>query len=114
MQCRTDVRSVLFVHQGAELYGSDRSLLVSVRAVRERYPTAKIDVLLPGSGPLLAHLAPYVDDIKLSALFVARRKILGRLLLLAPVSFPLAFLKALKLAKRYDLVYINTQYGTPS
>ena len=45
--------SVLVVHPGAELYGSDRVLLESVRALAER---CAVVVALPGPGPLRAEL----------------------------------------------------------
>lgn len=45
--------SVLMVHPGAELYGSDRVFLESVQAA---LPRADVVVALPGGGPLVAEL----------------------------------------------------------
>ena len=44
--------SILFVHQGYELYGSDRTLIQSVHAAAFRWPKARITVLLPREGDL--------------------------------------------------------------
>ena len=39
------------VHQGYELYGSDRSFVESVRIIRAAYPAAVIDVVCPAPAP---------------------------------------------------------------
>jgi hypothetical protein len=65
--------SILCVHPNRELYGSDRTFLQSVRALRERWPSARITVVLPGLGPLSDHIARIVDDIRFEDIFVLRR-----------------------------------------
>ena len=44
------------VHQGYELYGSDRCFVESVAAFREAFPEAEIEVVLPRPGPIAAAL----------------------------------------------------------
>ena len=43
---------IVCVHQGYELYGSDRSFIDSVAALREAWPQAEIEVVLPHEGPI--------------------------------------------------------------
>lgn len=52
---------ILAVHQGSELYGSDRSFAAALQALREHYPQARIEVVLPEPGPLQALLEPWID-----------------------------------------------------
>ena len=40
------------VHQGYELYGSDRCFAESVAAIRAAFPEADIEVVLPRRGPI--------------------------------------------------------------
>ena len=96
------------VHQGYELYGSDRCFVESVAALRQAYTQAEIEVVLPRSGPIVAALAASADRIVFAPLFVLRRRTLPRLLLTAPFALPLALMRAWRRFARADLVYINT------
>ena len=49
------------VHQGYELYGSDRCFVESVAALRAAFPHAEIEVVLPRDGPIVAALAPHAE-----------------------------------------------------
>ncbi|MDE3177531.1 MAG: glycosyltransferase, partial [Pseudomonadota bacterium] len=96
------------VHQGYELYGSDRCFVESVAALREAYPQAEIEVVLPRQGPIVAALTPFADRIVFEPLFVLRRKALPRLLLTGLFTLPAALLRARRRLARADLIYINT------
>ena len=96
------------IHQGYELYGSDRCFAESVAALREAYPAAEIEVVLPREGPIVATLAPHADRISFEPLFVLRRKSLARLALTGWFALPLALFRAARRFARADLVYINT------
>ena len=96
------------VHQGYELYGSDRCFVESVAALREAYPHAEIEVVAPREGPLAAALAPYASRIAFEPLFVLRRNALARLALTGLWSLPLALARAARRLARSDLVYVNT------
>jgi glycosyltransferase involved in cell wall biosynthesis len=96
------------IHQGYELYGSDRCFAESVAALREAYPAAEIEVVLPRGGPIVAALAPHATRISFEPLFVLRRKTLTRLALTGWFALPLALLRAARRFARADLVYINT------
>lgn len=96
------------VHQGYELYGSDRCFAESVAALRAAYPSAEIEVVLPRSGPIVSLLAPLADRIVVEPLWVLRRKTMWRLLTFGLLSLPAALWRAGRRLKRFDLVYINT------
>lgn len=96
------------VHQGCELYGSDRSFVESVRVLRERFPDAVIDIVLPCEGPIVAQLEPFASAILIEPLWILRRRHLLRLLTLGLASLPLATARALRRIRRSDVVYVNT------
>lgn len=99
---------ILAVHQSSELYGSDRSFAAAVEALRERYPAAVIDLVLPESGPLQALLAPLVDRCSFETGGVLRKLELKR----HPWRSLVALGKALRLYRRivphYDICYVNS------
>ena len=96
------------VHQGYELYGSDRCFVESVAALREAYRQAQIEVVLPRAGPIVEALTPLADRIVFEPLFVLRRKALPRLLLTGVFTLPAALWRASRRLRNADLVYINT------
>ncbi|UMY16043.1 glycosyltransferase [Methylobacterium organophilum] len=96
------------VHQGYELYGSDRSFVESVRVIRASYPQAFIEVLLPSDGPIVAPLRDFASKVTIVPLWVLRRRDLPRLATLGLLRLPLAVGRALWRLRRSDLVYVNT------
>lgn len=96
------------VHQGFELYGSDRCFIETVRTLRTLHPTARIDVILPREGPIVAALEPFASRLVIEPLWILRRKGLARRLAVAPIALPVAVLRALGRIRASDLVYINT------
>ncbi len=96
------------VHQGYELYGSDRSFVESVAALRNAWPEAEIEVVLPRAGPIVTLLEPIASRVTFEPLWVLRRKALPRLLLTGAWTLPLAVLRAVRRLRRCDLVYVNT------
>ena len=107
-EVRFNVVRIACVHQGYELYGSDRCFAESVAALRETFPAAEIEVVLPRSGPIVEALAPHASRIVFEPLFILRRKTLARLALTSPVALPAALIRAGRRFARADLVYINT------
>lgn len=96
------------VHQGFELYGSDRCFIETVRTIRAAHPTARIDVILPRSGPIVAALEPFASRVVIEPLWILRRKNLARLATLGMMALPVAVFRALRRLRASDLVYINT------
>jgi glycosyltransferase involved in cell wall biosynthesis len=99
---------IVCVHQGYELYGSDRCFIDSVAALREAWPQAEIDVVLPREGPIAAPLRALASRVSIEPLFILRRRGLLKLIASAPFRFPLALARAMRRMRGADLVYINT------
>lgn len=100
------------VHQGFELYGSDRCFIETVRTLRATHPAARIDVILPRHGPIMPSLEPFASRIAIEPLWILRRKNLARRLAVAPLVLPIAVLRALRRIHASDLVYVNTTVVT--
>lgn len=100
--------SILCVHQGYELYGSDRTFIQSVRSLREHFPQANITVYLPKAGPLTDHLAPFANDITIVPMSVIRKRDLKELGLTFFLHLMHHIQTAAKEVSRFDLVYINS------
>jgi len=100
--------TILFVHQGYDLYGSDRTLIQSVEAVAQRWPEAKITVLLPADGELRPALLSIVDDVRIADLAILRKANLKSLKLQDIGGFIKKILAARRMMRAYDVTYINT------
>jgi hypothetical protein len=75
---------IVCVHQGYELYGSDRCFIDSVAALREAWPQAEIEVVLPREGPIAAPLRALASRVSIEPLFILRRRGLLKLIASAP------------------------------
>ncbi|WP_246673524.1 glycosyltransferase family 4 protein [Mesorhizobium sp. B2-4-14] len=96
------------VHQGYELYGSDRSFAESVAALRAAFPSADIEVVLPRSGPIVKILEPHASRIVFEPLWVLRRQAMARLATIEMARLPVAVWRAWRRLRDCDLVYVNT------
>ncbi|MDE0805346.1 MAG: glycosyltransferase, partial [Acidimicrobiales bacterium] len=100
---------VLVVHPGAELYGSDRVMLESVDAFRERGWT--VDVSLPGGGPLVDELEARGTTVHLVRTPVLRKAYLRGL---GPLRLVIETLRSIPAGisllrrRRPDVVYVST------
>ena len=99
---------IVCIHQGYELYGSDRAFIDSVAALREAWPQASIEVVLPREGPICGPLRASATRIVVEPLFILRRRGLGRLVLTAPFRILPALWRAARRMRAADLVYVNT------
>ena len=99
---------IVCVHQGYELYGSDRCFIDSVAALREAWPQAEIEVVLPREGPIAAPLRALASCVSIEPLFILRRRGLLKLIASAPFRLPIALARAIRRMRGADLVYINT------
>jgi glycosyltransferase involved in cell wall biosynthesis len=99
---------IVCVHQGYELYGSDRCFVESVAALRAAWPQADIEVVLPREGPIAAPLAALGVRISFEPLFILRRRGFARQIATAPFRLPLALARAIRRMRTADLVYLNT------
>jgi glycosyltransferase involved in cell wall biosynthesis len=96
------------VHQGYELYGSDRAFVDAVAAIRAAWPAADIEVLLARDGPIVAPLHASATRITFEPLLVLRRRQLGRLAVFGWLRLLPALWRAAGNYRTADLVYINT------
>ncbi|TXM61568.1 glycosyltransferase family 4 protein [Methylobacterium sp. WL120] len=103
-----NVKLITCVHQGFELYGSDRCFIETVQTIRAAYPTARIDVVLPRSGPIVTALEAVDCRIVIEPLWILRRKNFARLATLGMMALPFAVARALRRICASDLVYVNT------
>jgi len=99
---------IVCVHQGYELYGSDRSFIDSVATLREAWPHSDIEVVLPRDGPIVPLLRAFGSRVTFEPLFVLRRRGLARLLATAPFHLAAAIWRAARRMNGADLVYVNT------
>ncbi|TPJ32031.1 glycosyltransferase family 4 protein [Mesorhizobium sp. B2-8-3] len=96
------------VHQGYELYGSDRSFAESVAALRAAFPAAEIEVVLPREGPIVDILKPHASRIVFEPLWVLRRQAMLKLATVEMARLPAALWRAWRRMRGSDLTYINT------
>ena len=99
---------IVCVHQGVELYGSDRSFLLVVEGIRRRWPDARIKVVLPAVGPLNERLAAIVDRVEVRSLDILRLAEPVRTIFKSTVGLPWYVGHALRDLLQADLLYINT------
>jgi glycosyltransferase involved in cell wall biosynthesis len=99
---------IVCVHQGYELYGSDRCFIDSVAALRDAWPQADIEVVLPREGPIVAPLRALATRITIEPLFILRRRGFVRLVATAPFRLAGALRRAVRRMRAADLVYVNT------
>lgn len=99
---------IFCVHQGGELYGSDRSFLQVVEALRESWPTARIKVVLAVDGPLRSMLERVADEVIVRDLCVLRLANPLVTLAKATIGLPYYLFRAALDVARADFTYINT------
>lgn len=99
---------ILMIHQGADLYGSDRSFASSVRAVREKFPDGQIDVILPYEGPLIELIHPFASNFVFESKGILRKSEIKK----TPFRTTARFISAIRiyhhLFAQYDICYVNT------
>lgn len=101
-------KRVLAVHQGFELYGSDRSFISTLKVLKHNWVDCHITVVIPKNGPIIEELNGYADELFIEDL--------GAITLQEGKSKPFSsFFKVLKTIKNArkrinnsDVVYINT------
>lgn len=98
--------NVLMVHQSSELYGSDRSFVSSCKAMHEL--GNKVTVILPSRGPLCSELEVYCDSLIIHDFGVLRKSALRSNPFKEIVKLISGVYYAIKLVKKFDMVYVNT------
>ena len=103
------IENILCVHQGYELYGSDRSFALSVEILRKTYPDAIIDIIIPKDGEIQTILRPICNNLIINKnLAILRKKEFKN----NPFKFIYKIIRgiftAINNSKKYDIFYINT------
>ena len=104
-----DPKSVLVVHPGAELFGSDRMLLESVEGLLEA--GLHVTVALPSDGPLVAELKAMGAPVDIVPMFVLRKQLLkphGWPMLLRTALFGAIAAWRMLSRRRPAAVYVST------
>jgi glycosyltransferase involved in cell wall biosynthesis len=96
------------VHQGYELYGSDRCFVESVTAIRKANPSAEIEVVLPRPGPIVELLEGIASRVSFESIWVLRRRHSLYLFTFGLLWLPAAIARAVARFRAHDIVYINT------
>ena len=109
MKMTKQIKNILCVHQGYELYGSDRSFALSVEVLKETYPDAIIDIMLPKNGEIQTILKPICNNLIINEnLAILRKKEFKN----NPFKFMYKVIRGIYIAinnsKKYDIFYINT------
>ncbi len=100
------------IHQGYELYGSDKMFIHSIEALRSKNPNNEIDAWIPKKGPLYDYLVKEGINVSVRSLSILRKNIFIPFNLFSWVNFIYKFLNntisLIKKFKKYDVIYINT------
>lgn len=99
---------ILCIHQGYELYGSDRTFLQSILAIRDKFPSAFISVKLPMKGLLSELLGNHVNEIIYGDFFVLRKSDIKQKKWKLFYGFPKAIYKAIGFIAKHDATYVNS------
>jgi glycosyltransferase involved in cell wall biosynthesis len=103
------VKNILCVHQGYELYGSDRSFALSVGILRKMYPNAIIDIIIPKEGEIRSLLIPICDNLIINEkLAILRKTEVKKNIFRLIYNIFRGIFNAISNSKNYDVFYINT------
>ena len=103
------IKNILCVHQGYELYGSDRSFALSVGVLRKIYPDATIDIIIPKGGEIQTILKPICNNLIINKnLAILRKKEFRNNPFKLIYKIIRGIYTAIHNSKKYDIFYINT------
>lgn len=105
---KSEPQKILAVHQGYELYGSDRTFISSLIALRRSFPDAEIRTIIPKDGSLAKALASKGFAFRIEDIWVARKSNGLATTIIRTLLFPLFLLKAINNVSWSDTCYINT------
>ena len=100
-------KKILCIHQGFELYGSDRMFIYAVRALISKYGNQNVTVLLPKKETLFDRLSSLACDIRVQKIGAIRKSELRRLNLSAIWEI-FKIRSKVHLLNQYDIIYINS------
>jgi glycosyltransferase involved in cell wall biosynthesis len=98
----------LFVHQGFEMYGSDRSFIQSVEAFKKTYPNGFVTAIVPRNGPIVEPLKEFADEVIVEKMLIPRGAEAIQFFLRLPWRLPTTLWRSSRRIKAHDFLYINT------
>lgn len=100
---------ILCIHQGWELYGSDRSFLLNLELLTRIYPdNLELEVVIPCDGPIVNEIKKITSKITIEDIGKIEKKQAKKNPLKSIFKALKASFRARKKMKQVDLVYINT------
>jgi len=103
---------ILMIHQGYEMYGSDKMFAQSAEALRSDNSEHEIDIWIPERGLLYELFLKKNFNVKIKPLSILRKNIFIPFNLFKWISYLSKLLvniiSFIKLFKTYDVIYINT------
>jgi len=102
------IRTICCIHQGYELYGSDRLFIQCVAILRRLHPEAAIEIVLPKPGPIVEPLRMDGVRIVFDDIWVLRKKDIAQKLLFRLPHLIGCIRAARRRIAANDLTYIST------
>lgn len=101
---------ILIIHQGYEMYGSDRMLLNCLESIRSVFPTSDIEIALPKEGLLSKEIEKrsIVNKLTFKRIGVIRKSDVKKLDFKIFYHITFGLIKRYKELKKVDLVYVNS------
>ncbi len=97
------MKKILLIHQSADLYGSDKSFIQTLKIFKDMKD--EITIVLPQDGPLIE----YIHDFKIEIYFFIRlHKRILKTLISKDYKFLYDVKKTINLIKDHEVVYCNT------
>lgn len=104
------IKTILFIHQSADLYGSDKTLYLLVKNIHN-HPDFNVIVVLPNDGPLKTLLEKHNIKVFITPVIKVSRKMFNiKNMLLFPlyINDAVTRLKSLLKDQKIDIVHSNT------
>lgn len=99
---------IICIHQGFELYGSDRSFLQVVKYLKQSKKFSKVTVVLPKHGALVYELEKLGIEVEFSPMSLINKTYL-KTFQWGKIIFPLFSLrKKYRYYNQFDIIYVNT------
>ncbi|SMO87866.1 Glycosyltransferase involved in cell wall bisynthesis [Saccharicrinis carchari] len=104
------MKNILCVHQGYELYGSDRMFMLSLKGFRKRYGDIHITVHLPVEGILSSKIIEegLADEVIFSPMAVLRKSDFKKFNFSNVLRGLFILPKKVQFCNSFDLIYINS------
>lgn len=104
------MKNILCVHQGYELYGSDRMFLLSLKAFRNKYSNCHITVHLPVEAILSSKIIEdgLADEVIFSPMAVLRKSDFKKLNFSNVLWSLFKLPRKVRFCNSFDLVYVNS------